>query len=375
MTSALAQKHPAETTLELLAGIWSRTLRTSDVHPDSDFFELGGDSLLAVNLFLEIEQATGRHFPITAIYDAPTLGALAALIDQEEVPAAFSPLVLVQEGGRGAPLFIVHGVGGTVLDLAAVARQIDSDGPVYLVQARGIDGSDTPLTTIEAMADYYVEAVRALAPSGPYRLAGYSFGGMVAVEMARRLSPENVETLILLDAFAHPQTWPAASRAQVKLAKLTRQLRDKASQSPRELFSFVLSRLRRFSHKGPAQGDRLVALRDWLGTVRGDLPAPLREARIAGSKALLAYWPKHYPGSVVFLRASTTGDTFPSNALWVWQRQVAGIQLHTIAGSHSSIVNEHAASTAAAISGCLKPVAEGSARRQLHTPHLLAQAS
>jgi len=372
MTAALAQPG-SETTLELLLRIWSRTLRTSEVHAGSDFFELGGDSLLAVNLFLEIEQATGRNFPITAIYDAPTVAELAALMEEEEAPRTFSPLVLVKEGGHGAPLFIVHGVGGTVLDLAPVARQIDSDGPVYLVQARGIDGSDAPLTTIEAMADYYVDAVREIAPRGPYRLAGYSFGGMVAVEMARRLSPENVESLILLDAFAHPQTWPGMSRAQVKLAKLARQLRDKAKQ-PRALLSFVTSRLRRrLARTAPAQADRLVALRDWLGTVRADLPAPLREARIAGSKALLAYWPKFYPGEATFLRAGTTGDTFPTNALWVWQRQVGAVHLRTIAGSHSSIVNEHAASTAAAISECISPRGKQSIPHLAFVPKLLAQ--
>jgi thioesterase domain-containing protein/acyl carrier protein len=380
MTRAPAQKTSsaqAESMLDLLIKIWSRTLQAPDVHPESDFFELGGDSLLAVNLFLEIEQATGRNFPITAIYDAPTVAQLATLIAQEEASRKFSPLVLVQDGGRGVPLFIVHGVGGTVLDLAAVGRQIDSDGPVYLVQARGIDGQDTPLTTIEEMADYYVEALREAAPRGPWRLVGYSFGGMVAVEMARRLSPENVEALILLDAFAHPQTWPTLSRLQVKLAKVARRLREKAKQPPLQILASVRARLnRRLSRCAPAKEDRLVALRDWLGTVRADLPAPLREARIAGSKALLAYRPSFYPGKVTFLRAGTTGDTFPANARWVWQHQVAALELRTIAGSHASIVNEHAASTAKAISACIAPtVARPAAvsRRSSETTLLLAQ--
>jgi thioesterase domain-containing protein/acyl carrier protein len=344
--------------VEQLTAIWSSTLQTDDVTPESDFFELGGDSLLAVNMFLEIERAIGRHLPITAIYDAPTIAELAVLLEQEGV-APFNPLVLLKEGGSGAPLFIAHGVGGTVIDLAAVGRAIEIDGPVYAIQARGVDGQDAPLQTIEEMADLYVEAVRAIAPRGPYRLAGYSFGGMVAVEMARRLSPENVSELILLDAFAHPQTWPQISRLQVRAAKLARQLVGKAKR-PHELASFIAGMARkafaRKSHGAPE--NRLVALQDWLGTVRADLPAPLRETRIAGSKALLSYWPGYYPGKIIFLRAGTTGDTFPRNARTVWGHQVQAMELHTIAGSHASIVNEHAVSTAAAISACLAPATE-----------------
>jgi thioesterase domain-containing protein len=179
---------------------------------------------------------------------------------------------------------------------------------------------------------------------------------MVAVEMARRLGAENVETLILLDSFAHPQTWPKFSRTQVRAAKLARQLRNKA-RNPRELFSLVfgklLSRARPSGAQDPANDNRLVALRDWLGTVRADLPAPLREARIAGSKALLAYWPKPYAGKVTFLKARAFSDTFPMNPRAVWQHQVAGMDVRMLTGSHASIVNEDAATTGAAISELL----------------------
>jgi acetoacetyl-CoA synthetase len=342
------------TAIDQLIAIWSRTLPSEEpITADSNFFELGGDSLLAVNLFLEIERTTGHHLPITAIYDAPTVAELAALM-AEEAPAKFNPLVHLKEGGAGEPLFIVHGVGGTVFDLAPLGKEIESDGPVYAIQARGIDGQDTPITSIHEMADYYVEAIRDVT-NGPYRLAGYSFGGMVAVEMARRLGAENVETLILLDSFAHPQTWPKASRYQVRAAKLLRQIRNKA-KNPRDLLNLVSRKLRRSASAGqqdPANDNRLVALRDWLGTVRADLPAPLREARIAGSKALLAYWPKPYAGKVTFLKARAFSDTFPMSPRGVWQNQVAGMDVRMLSGSHASIVNEDAAGTAAIISELL----------------------
>lgn len=341
--------------VEQLIAIWSRTLNVSPVHPDSNFFDLGGDSLLAVNMFLEIEKETGHHLEITTIYDAPTIAELAALM-VEGTQAKFSPLVLLKEGGSGEPLFIVHGVGGTVLDLASVGKQIRSDGPVFAIQARGIDGQDTPLQTIEEMADFYIDAIRA-ASSGPYRLAGYSFGGVVAHEMARRLKPENVDKLIMLDAFAHPQTWPSLSRKQVGVAKLVRQLRDQAKRDPRQLLGSLIGKLRRRKHK-QTEEERLSGLLNWLGAVRPDLPAPLLATRMAGNTALVAFWPKYFPGKITFLRAGKTGPVFPANARIVWQGLAKEMELRTIEGTHGSIVNEHAASTAAAISACLVPPAE-----------------
>jgi acetoacetyl-CoA synthetase len=340
-------------TVDQLIAIWSRTLQISPITSDSNFFELGGDSLLAVNLFLEIERVTGHHFPITAIYDAPTVGELATLM-LEEAPAPFSPLVLLKDGGAGEPLFIVHGVGGTVIDLAALGKLIESDGPVYAIQARGIDGQEPPLRTIEAMADYYVDVVREVS-SGPYRLSGYSFGGMVAVEMARRFGPANVDKLILLDSFAHPQTWPRLCRLQVRTQKLARQIWNKAKQGPRELTAFLASKAQRILSGKQTEADRVAQLQDWLGAISPDLPAPLREARIAGSAALLAYFGKPYPGKAIFLRAAKTGAPFPSNARRVWKNLVAELHMQAIPGSHPTIVGKDAATTAKAISAHLRP--------------------
>src|SRR5580693_676480 len=102
-----------EDVVDRLCRIWSRVLKTSPVTAESDFFELGGDSLLAVNLLLEIERETGLSFPVTTIYDAPTVALQVELIAGER-QSAFSPLVLLKSGVETAPLFIVHGIGGTV---------------------------------------------------------------------------------------------------------------------------------------------------------------------------------------------------------------------------------------------------------------------
>src|SRR5438128_1674894 len=166
--------------VELLLGLWQRVLQTDEVTPDSNFFDLGGDSLLALNLFLEIERATGRQLPITAIYDAPTVAEQALLLQDEQAPE-FSPLVLLKSGNGSPPLFIFHGIGGTVVEFAQLGKLIEIDGAVYAVQAQGVDGSLPPLESVEEMAALYVDAIRAVQPNGPYRLCGYSFGGVIAV--------------------------------------------------------------------------------------------------------------------------------------------------------------------------------------------------
>src|SRR5262252_5633335 len=128
-----------------LTTLWSRALLLPSVACDANFFDLGGDSLMAVGLFLEIERELGVKFPITAIYDAPTIAELADLIAGEAAAPAFDHFVCLKPGDDSAPLFIVHGVGGTVIELANLGRRIRTPRAVYAIQARGLDGLEPPL--------------------------------------------------------------------------------------------------------------------------------------------------------------------------------------------------------------------------------------
>jgi thioesterase domain-containing protein/acyl carrier protein len=328
---------------ERLKAIWSRTLQLSDIADDGDFFELGGDSLMAVGLFLEIEREFGIKLPITAIYDAPTVAAQAGLIAQERAPG-FSHLVLLKEGCERAPLFIVHGVGGTVIELDRLGRGIESERAVYAIQARGLDGHEKPLESIEAIAALYVDAIRCKQAEGPYFIGGYSFGGLVALEMARLLGKENVAELLMIDAFAHPHTWPLETRVMVRARKLARRLRH---MTPREFASALKKKL-----FGP-KTDRATKVNNWLGEVNPNLPLPLRQARIAGDAALIAYRPRPYTGRATFIRAGKTGAVFPPSARNVWRRLIADLDIQTTKGDHGSILKEHAGELAKRVSLCL----------------------
>jgi thioesterase domain-containing protein/acyl carrier protein len=347
---------PQDTLVEHLTAIWRRVLRNPDADSDSNFFDLGGDSLLAVNLFLEVERETGCNLPITVIYDAPTPADLAVLIESEAQPE-FSPLVLLKPGDDSAPLYIFHGVGGTVIEFAALGRLIDIPGKVFAVQAQGIDGAQLPLDSVPEMADLYFTAIRKQQPSGPYWLCGYSFGGVLAVEVARRLEAagEKVAMVFCIDSYAHPLTWPKRSQMEYRLRKSVRQVRSALRRPPREILAAAAAKLAR--KKQPANDTgakpRNAGLRQWLLDVHPDLPLPLLQTRMAGSAALLKFVPTYYSGKVIFLKAKTPDPDFPSNPKPVWRKLAKEFELYTGPGSHMTIISEHAPDVAARINTCM----------------------
>jgi len=185
-----------------ICALWEKLLHVERVGVKDNFFELGGHSLLAVRLFAELEKISGHKLPLVTLFQAPTVGELASLVDDTRGARARSVLVPVRESGSRPPLFLVHGAGGDVLwGYANLAKHMPSEQPIYGIKSRGQVGLDE-FEHIEDMARFYLEEVRALQPRGPYFLGGYCFGGNVAYEMARQLRAqgERVGQLLLIDA-------------------------------------------------------------------------------------------------------------------------------------------------------------------------------
>jgi thioesterase domain-containing protein len=330
--------------LSAMIALWQRLLCLAPIGADDDFFELGGDSLLALNLFHEIDRATGRLLPITAIYDAATPAKLMALLDEAR-PAPFSPLVLLKPGAAAPPLFILHGLGGNVIELERLGRLLDSAHPVYAVQALGVDGGAAPLDSVEAMADYDLAAIRERQPSGPYFLAGYSFGGLVALEIARRLGAagERVALLGLVDAYPHPARFAKWVRHLVRARVALHAFR---TMPPREAMGFVLARL---VHPGAASARSALM----LSNVSAETVTPaLRAVYDSAFGALTRYEPRPYRGAIVFFRPAVS--IFPIAPARVWGRLVDAIAIEKVAGNHDGMVREEAASLAAALSRVLR---------------------
>ena len=192
--AAVDFSHSAE---EVMTAIWESVLDRKPIGRDSNFFDLGGNSLAALRLSLEIERLIGREVPILEFYANPTIAATTAILLERSPAAKFSTLVTLKSGEAGTPLFIVHGSGGSCVNLVSSHGACPSPD-----QYMGCRLGDLILRTnrlrVEDMARYYLDAIRSLQPTGPYLLAGYSFGGLVAFEMARQLSVEGEQVAKLL---------------------------------------------------------------------------------------------------------------------------------------------------------------------------------
>ncbi|MDC3955568.1 non-ribosomal peptide synthetase/type I polyketide synthase [Polyangium jinanense] len=190
-----------------LIRVWEDVLSVPRVGIHDDFFTLGGHSLLAVSLMTAVERQFGLKLPIAALLQAPTPAALAQRIRDRSAPGPWSPAVTIQPRGRGRPFFFVHPIVGTVMVYVPLARLLGTDRPFYGLQASGLLDDLAPLNSVEALAERYVEAIRAIQPEGPYLLGGWSFGGLVAIEMAAQLVEQGQEVsfLAVLDT-ASPDT-------------------------------------------------------------------------------------------------------------------------------------------------------------------------
>ena len=209
-----APKTPGE---KLLAKLWEDLLGVEKVSVNDDFFELGGHSLAAVQMMTQVKQSTGVKLPLTALFQHSTVQKLAIQLNgfhmnNENLPRTnqvidsrhFVSLIPIREVGSKPPLYLVHGGGLHVLFYQNLVKYLDADQPIYALQARGLNGDVPPLDRIEDMAAHYIREMRVLNPDGPYCLAGYSLGGLIAWEMAKQLLEmgKEVPMLSLFDAVA-----------------------------------------------------------------------------------------------------------------------------------------------------------------------------
>ncbi|MYS15776.1 thioesterase domain-containing protein, partial [Streptomyces sp. SID4982] len=188
------------TLTEMLADALS--VDTVGVH--DSLFDLGGTSLTAMRLVVRIEQRYRVHIPLADFVATPTPAGLAARLRDGNARATYDPVVPIRPQGSRPPLFMVHPMGGNVLCYVGFARHLPDDQPLYALQAAGAEPGTAPLHSVEDLAHSYLTALRAVQPHGPYTIGGWSFGGLVAFEIARRLraAGEEVARLLVLDTIA-----------------------------------------------------------------------------------------------------------------------------------------------------------------------------
>ena len=191
---------------ELVIAVWQDCLKLKNIQPTDNFFELGGHSMVAVKVMAMLEKRTGKRLPLSALLEYPTVRQLASLLEKEHPSFRWKSLVPIKPNGTKTPLFIVHGANYNVLAFEKLAHSLDDDQPVFGLQAKGIDGTVEPDDSVELMAANFIEEIRTVYPNGPYSLAGFSFGGVIAYEMCKQLigDGEKVSTLALFDSYVYP---------------------------------------------------------------------------------------------------------------------------------------------------------------------------
>ncbi|MEA2828664.1 MAG: hypothetical protein QOG43_3103 [Actinomycetota bacterium] len=306
------------TALEVrLKALWEDVLGVAPIGITEDFFELGVTSITAARLFARIEAELGADLPLGSVFEAPTIERLAAVLQGGAAGERWSSLVRIQPDGSKPPLFCVHGGAGTILHLHALSRRLGGDQPFYGLQMRGLYGKQAPHGRIEDMATHYLRELREVQPTGPYHLAGYCFGGIVAYEMAQQLVRDG-EQVALVAMFngaapaylrAHPgpisrhplPTGPAPSAWDRHVTTLKVEVRK-------------------------AQIRALVAL-------RRPVPESLRDQaffRIC-YRAERAYDPQPYPGTIVQFRSA---GLFDDPQLGWGGLPAAGIEDFEVPGEH-----------------------------------------
>jgi FkbM family methyltransferase len=197
-------EEPVGETEKALAEIFQKVLHVEKVGRHDNFFKLGGHSLLVMQLRAEVQRLFGVNISLQDVFKYPTLAESAAALKRGDLETKYQNLIPVRPAGTQMPLFVVHALGGGVDFVADIAPFINADIPIYGLQAAGFAPGQEPLKTIEEMAKLYVDGIRQVQPHGPYRVAGWSAGGTIAYEMARRLIEmgEQVGFVGLLDTLA-----------------------------------------------------------------------------------------------------------------------------------------------------------------------------
>ena len=346
---------PGDPTQAELVYIWQELLEIEPIGIRDDFFELGGDSLLATAMLAAIEEALGDAVSPSILMAGSTIEQLAASLSSETV--ADTALVPVQPGGSKRALYFLHGdYLGRGVYCRKIARALDGEQPFLALTPCGLDGAPAP-PTIEEMAERHLRALRAHQPKGPYRLAGNCNGGLVAFEMARRLAEagETVERLIVIrTSAANARFTVIRQRVEPVLCGL------RLSADARRA---LIRRLRWFAAEWAAgrAGRRTALVLEKLARLVRLLAAPRRPERLARPAAPAVerdvlidtfmtaaddYVPLPYPGPLVVFWPAQEAEP-AADVLRAWQRVAPRAEIETIPGDHLSAVTVHAETLAA----------------------------
>jgi amino acid adenylation domain-containing protein len=333
-----------------LAEIWADLLGKDKlgkrpIGVTENFFDLGGHSILAVRLIARIESRLDKRLPVATLFQDATIESLAQLLRNETKSEPWSPLIPIQPNGSNPPLFFVHAVGGQVLSYLDLGRHLGQAQPLYGLQSRQGNKALARHARLEEMASEYVETIKTFQPAGPYRLGGWSMGGVIAFEMARQMQNQGQEValLALVDSYA-PSATPAEATSANDLASFAFHLgftydRIVAAGNtflalpPAGQLAYLLSEAK---HSGVVAADMTLE----------DLTA-MWEMFKANFRIMASYRGGSYRGKVTLLRAEpilgagpAQNGSAPEDAERGWGKWATGVEVIGVPGNHFTIIRE-----------------------------------
>ena len=341
-----------------LAAIWSGLLGISGIDRDDDFFDLGGHSLMALRMFSRINREFQCSLSLATLLGHPTVSALATVLAPALLQASAAQkgnIVTLAKGGAEPPLFCIHGGDGGVLFYRGLASLMSPEIPVHAIESLEL-GNSGPIepTSIEETAAAYLRCLLALQPAGPFRLAGYSFGGVVAHAMACELvrRGQEVDFLGLFDT--HNPTAPARTyRLPERLQVFWRQ---SAGLPLLDRIALVRRRFR--------EGDQTHRrVRAELEAAQAAGPAAaysdLRRVQVREEnwRAMQDYRPAVFPGRITLFRTTVSSDKVERPADYGWSGLAAGgLKIVSVSGEHLTLfAPENIGSLASALTASLPP--------------------
>jgi amino acid adenylation domain-containing protein len=328
---------PLEMLLQL---VFERFLHRRPIGIDVSFFELGGDSLQALRLIVEIERATGRRLPMGVLYQASTVEALATAIQNQSQPE-WSALVPLQPHGQKPPLFLVHTTPGDILGYGNLIYHLGTDQPCFGFQSLGLNRPEEAHTSIEEMAAYYIALMRRQQPQGPYFIGGWCYGGIVAVEMAQQLAAAGQETALL----ALIET-PAPAPSLGHLAYYARRLGCLLQMKPSRLKTYFREKSRYYRSVKVNQQMRFKRVEkngeSDSATIeeQNRLLEKLERIYHVNESALVGHRSRFYHGRVVLFNAAEQDPALVQDPFYGWRTLARNMDLHVIPGNHDTILME-----------------------------------
>jgi len=338
--------------LELeLVKIWQELLEVTPVGIRDNFFDLGGHSLLAIRLIAQIENLTGKNVPAATLFRAPTIEQLSAILQDEKPSRSWSNLVPIQTGGSRTPFFLIHGESSNLF----LPGYMGIDQPLFSLEHQSEDGQRALYTQVETIAAHYLDQIRTVQSQGPYLLGGYSFGGVIAFEIAQQLRRENQEVglLALIDTLSIGQH--RANSISLKspvtigrnifsgcVGKLQRWIAKNACLSVHEIPLRLMGDSARLITN--IVGERFqkidsrfkLAVCEIYTIMEYPIPPKLRSTYILNMyrKAAQAYHPYPYPGRMIYFKSRhNSGDPRLS-----WEKLVVGeFKVYDVPGGHSDL--------------------------------------